>query len=61
MAFFRNKIGGKWQKVPVEFGGKRQNHYLCTRNHLKYNSMRQTVFRRKIYNDMLNWKNEQNG
>lgn len=61
MAFFRNKIGGKWQKAPVKFGGKRQNHYLCTRNHLKYNSMKQMLFRRKIYNDMLNWKNEQKG
>ena len=61
MANNRNKFGGKWQKVLKKFGGKRQNHYLCTSKPLKVSKMNKTVFRRKIYEDMLNWKNEQKG
>ena len=61
MANNRNKFGGKWQKVLKKFGGKWQNHYLCTHKTLKVSKMNKTVFRRKIYEDMLNWKNEQKG
>ena len=61
MANYRNKIVGKWQKVVQKIAGKRQNHYLSIRKHLKYNVMGKIVFRRKIYDDMLNWKNEQKG
>ena len=61
MANDRNKFGGKRQKSLKKFGGKRQNYYLCTRKPLKISKMNKTVFRRKIYEDMLNWKNEQKG
>ena len=47
--------------LPTKFGGKWQNHYLCTSKPLKVSKMNKTVFRRKIYEDMLNWKNEQKG
>lgn len=40
-----------------KFWGYRQSCYLCTRNHI----LNQMIFKRKLYDEMLKWKQDSKG